>query len=90
MKSHIVIDGNAFYEVDEECMKRLQNEQSRTKNRQTAGSGAQQFSAGGPQKLSGSGVQQFPAGGQQQFPAGSVQNTMEADCLMGRKGRERG
>ena len=22
MKTHIVIDGNAFYEVDEECLKR--------------------------------------------------------------------
>lgn len=26
MKSHIVINGNAFYEVDEECLKRQKQE----------------------------------------------------------------
>lgn len=26
MKSHIVINGNAFYEVDEECMERQKQE----------------------------------------------------------------
>lgn len=25
MATHIVIDGNAFYEVDEECMKRMEH-----------------------------------------------------------------
>lgn len=25
MATHIVIDGNAFYEVDEECMKRMED-----------------------------------------------------------------
>lgn len=25
MSSHIVIDGNAFYEIDEECMRRMKN-----------------------------------------------------------------
>lgn len=24
MKHHIVIDGNAFYEIDEECLKKMQ------------------------------------------------------------------
>lgn len=24
MKNHIVIDGNAFYEIDEECMNKLE------------------------------------------------------------------
>lgn len=32
MKTHIVIDGNAFYEVDEECMKRKKGEHG-TKDR---------------------------------------------------------
>lgn len=29
MKSHIVINGNAFYEVDEECMERQRRESER-------------------------------------------------------------
>lgn len=29
MKSHIVIDGNAFYEVDEECLQRRKREAKR-------------------------------------------------------------
>ena len=27
MKTHIVIDGNAFYEVDEECLKKIEQSQ---------------------------------------------------------------
>ena len=27
MKTHIVIDGNAFYEVDEECLKKREQSQ---------------------------------------------------------------
>ena len=33
MKKHIVIDGNAFYEVDEECL-RVKQEQEELKKRQ--------------------------------------------------------
>lgn len=33
MKSHIVIDGNAFYEVDEECLQRKREDAA---NAQTA------------------------------------------------------
>ena len=30
MKTHIVIDGNAFYEIDEECMRqKMENEQKK-------------------------------------------------------------
>ena len=35
MASRIVIDGNAFYEIDEDCMKRKREKQSREQeNRQ--------------------------------------------------------
>lgn len=27
LKTHVVIDGNAFYEIDEECLKRREKEQ---------------------------------------------------------------
>ncbi|SDF07173.1 hypothetical protein [Marvinbryantia formatexigens] len=30
MKSHIVIDGNAFYEVDEECLRRKKSRAENT------------------------------------------------------------
>ena len=32
MKTHIVIDGNAFYEIDEECLKKKQEEKEGKKN----------------------------------------------------------
>lgn len=35
MKNHIVIDGNAFYEIDEECMRQKESEKRQQKNRRT-------------------------------------------------------
>ena len=35
MKTHIVIDGNAFYEIDEECMRqKMENEQKKIQKKQ--------------------------------------------------------
>lgn len=38
MKTHVVIDGNAFYEIDEECMKQKeeQNRKKMEKKQRTA------------------------------------------------------
>ena len=35
VKTHIVIDGNAFYEIDEECMRqKMENEQKKMQKKQ--------------------------------------------------------
>ena len=38
MKTHIVIDGNAFYEIDEECMRhKMENEQKKIQKKNSRG-----------------------------------------------------
>lgn len=34
MKSHTVMEGNAFYEIDEECVRRKQEERDRMRKEQ--------------------------------------------------------
>lgn len=33
MKTRLIIDGNAFYEVDEECMKRKEEKENKEKEK---------------------------------------------------------
>ncbi len=37
MKSHIVRDGNAFYEIDEECLRRRQREKAEERRNEDKG-----------------------------------------------------
>ena len=40
MKTHIVIDGNAFYEIDEECMRqKMEKEQRKLQKQQRQAQG---------------------------------------------------
>ena len=48
MKSHIVIDGNAFYEVDEECLLRKQKGMEGTQATKSKQKNTARMRRGGP------------------------------------------
>jgi hypothetical protein len=37
MKTKLIIDGNSFYEIDENCVKKDENEKKRNKNKKEDG-----------------------------------------------------